>query len=140
MLEAMSTGDGSLCTLHARSAHHAFDRLVTLCLSAGVGMTDTFAYRLAAGAVDLVVHIRLVEDASGNRSRHVSEIVEIIGIGDFGRPVMTTVYGPGRDGRAVPRHRPECLDELESAGYDPGFLDQAAGGWRDHQGGGSWVR
>ena len=30
MLEAMSTGDGSLCTIHARTAHHALDRLVTL--------------------------------------------------------------------------------------------------------------
>lgn len=131
MLEAMSTGDGSLCTLHARSAHHAFDRLVTLCLSAGVGMTDTFAYRLAAGAVDLVVHITLTDDqaSAGGRARFVSEVVEICGIGEFGRPVTTTVYAPGPDGRAVPRHRPQCLDDLVRVGFDPGFLDLPAGSW-----------
>jgi Flp pilus assembly CpaF family ATPase len=131
MLEAMSTGDGSLCTLHARSANRAFDRLVTLCLSAGVGMTDTFAYRLAAGAVDLVVHISLSDDegTSGRRQRSVSEVVEIDGIGEFGRPVMTTVFGPGRDGRAVPKHSPQCLPDLVRRGFDPAFLDQAEGTW-----------
>ncbi len=133
MLEAMSTGDGSLCTLHARSAHHAFDRLVTLCLSAGVGMTDTFAYRLAAGAVDFVVHLAMTDDPVGpagsvRRRRYVSEVVEIDGIGELGRPVMTTVYGPGHDGRAVPRHRPACLPDLVRAGFDPAFLE-AAGSW-----------
>ncbi|MEO6821365.1 MAG: CpaF/VirB11 family protein [Candidatus Nanopelagicales bacterium] len=133
MLEAMSTGDGSLCTLHARSAHRAFDRLVTLCLSAGVGMTDTFAYRLAAGAVDLVVHVSLSDDegGSGRRHRFVSEVVEIDGIGEFGRPVMTTVFGPGRDGRAVPKHSPRCLPDLIRRGFDPAFLDRAEGTWSD---------
>ena len=64
MLEAMSTGDGSLCTIHARSAHHALDRIVTLCLSAGVGMTDGFAYRLAAGSIDVLVHIDLLDESA----------------------------------------------------------------------------
>lgn len=130
MLEAMSTGDGSLCTLHARSAHHAFDRLVTLCLSSGAGMSDTFAYRLAAGAVDLVVHIQL-DDGPAGRRRYVSEVVEVGGIGDFGRPVMTAVFRPGIDGRAVPAHRPACLPELVRAGFDAGFLDQPRGTWEE---------
>jgi Flp pilus assembly CpaF family ATPase len=131
MLEAMSTGDGSLCTLHARSAGHAFDRLVTLCLSAGVGMTDTFAYRLAAGAVDLVVHISLTDEAPSGRQwcRYVSEVVEVEGIGEFGRPVMTTVYQPGPDGRAVPAHPPRCLPELVRHGFDPSYLGTDEGGW-----------
>ena len=34
MLQAMATGDGSMCTVHSRSAEQAFDRIVTLCLSA----------------------------------------------------------------------------------------------------------
>ena len=67
MLEAMSTGDGSLCTLHARSAQHAIDRIVTLCLSAGVSMTDAFAYRLLAGSVDLFVHVELLDDTATRR-------------------------------------------------------------------------
>ena len=132
MLEAMSTGDGSLCTLHARNAHHALDRIVTLCLSADIGMTDTFAYRLVAGSVDLIVHANLVDDTArgGRRHRFVSEVVEINGMGEFGRPACTTVFGPGPDGRAVPQHAPACLPELIRAGFDVGYLEHRAGLWQ----------
>jgi pilus assembly protein CpaF len=131
MLDAMSTGDGSLCTLHARSAHHALDRIVTLCLSAGVGMTDTFAYRLTAGSVDLVVHLHLLDQSAvgGRKHRFVSEVLEVTGLGEYGRPVTTAVFAPGLDGRAVPKHRPACLPELVATGFDPGYLDQPAGLW-----------
>lgn len=131
MLEAMSTGDGSLCTLHSRSAQHAVDRIVTLCLSAGVSMTDAFAYRLLAGSVDLFVHIDLHDRTAtgGTRQRFVSQVVEIVGLGESNRPATTTVFGPGADGRAVPQHRPQCLDDLVRAGFDPSLLDRRAGGW-----------
>jgi Flp pilus assembly CpaF family ATPase len=131
MLEAMSTGDGSLCTLHARTSQHAIDRIVTLCLSAGVAMTDTFAYRLLAGSVDLFVHLTLLDQsvAGGPRYRFVSQVIELNGLGEGSRPATTTVFGPGPDGRAVPLHRPECLPELVRAGFDPTFLDHRAGTW-----------
>jgi Flp pilus assembly CpaF family ATPase len=131
MLEAMSTGDGSLCTLHARTAQHAIDRIVTLCLSAGVAMTDTFAYRLLAGSVDFFVHVALLDESAlgGHRHRYVSQVVEISGLGEGSRPATTTVFGPGDDGRAVPMHRPGCLPELVRAGFDPTFLDHQAGTW-----------
>ncbi|WP_315092734.1 CpaF/VirB11 family protein [uncultured Cellulomonas sp.] len=131
MLEAMSTGDGSLCTLHSRSAQHAVDRIVTLCLSAGVSMTDTFAYRLLAGSVDLFVHLELLDDTAtgGRRHRFVSQIVEIAGLGEANRPATTTVFGPGPDGRAAPLHRPVCLPDLVRAGFDPSLLDHRAGTW-----------
>jgi len=128
MLEAMSTGDGSLCTLHARSASHAVDRIVTLCLSAGVHMTDVFAYRLLAGSVDLFVHIELLTEA-GRRSRFVSQVLEIAGLGENNRPATTTVFGPGPDGRAVPLHRPSCLPDLVRAGFDERLLDHRTGTW-----------
>jgi hypothetical protein len=36
-----------------------------------------------------------------------------------GRVVTTTVFGPGPDGRAVPRHLPERIrDDLMDVGYD----------------------
>lgn len=131
MLEAMSTGDGSLCTVHARSAAHAFDRIVTLCLSAGVGMTDAFAHRLAAGAIDFVVHIDLLDESAlgGRKHRFVSEVLEVDGVGEFGRPSTTSVFAPGPDGRAVPAYPPACLPALRRAGFDPVFLDCTGGTW-----------
>ncbi|KGM11879.1 ATP/GTP-binding protein [Cellulomonas carbonis T26] len=131
MLEAMSTGDGSLCTLHARTAQHAIDRIVTLCLSAGVSMTEAFAYRLLAGSVDLVVHLTFLDHSAtgGAKHRFVSDVVEISGLGEGFRPATTTVFGPGADGRAVPLHRPTCLDDLIRAGFDPVFLDHRNGTW-----------
>ena len=128
MLEAMSTGDGSLCTLHARTAQHAIDRIVTLCLSAGVSMTEAFAYRLLAGSVDLVVHLTLRDESASGGAKHrfVSHVVEIAGLGESSRPATTTVFGPGDDGRAVPLHQPSCLPELVRAGFDPTLLDHAS--------------
>ena len=128
MLEAMSTGDGSLCTLHARSAQHGIDRIVTLCLSAGVQMTETFAYRLLAGSVDFVVHIELLDDAAG-KHRFVSQVVEVNGLGEGSRPTTTVVFGPGEDGRAVPLHHPESLARLVRAGFEPGLLSHRGGTW-----------
>jgi pilus assembly protein CpaF len=136
MLEAMSTGDGSMCTIHARTATHALDRIVTLCLAAGVGMSEPFAYRLTAGSVDLLVHLTLHHEpaingsaAGGSKHRFVSTVVEVAGLGERGHPVTTTVFGPGPDQRAVPRHRPACLPELVAAGFDPGFFAHPTGTW-----------
>lgn len=131
MLEAMSTGDGSLCTIHARSAQHALDRMVTLCLSAGIGMTDVFAYRLVAGSVDFLVHIHLLDESAlgGRKHRFVSEVLEVNGMSEWGRPSVTTVFEPGPDGRAVPAHAPVGLGGLVRAGFDAGFLDSSRGTW-----------
>jgi Flp pilus assembly CpaF family ATPase len=124
MTQAMITGDGSLCTLHSRSAAKVIDRLVTLCLSAGVGMGEAFAYRLIADAVDLVVHIDLRDETAtgGRRHRFVSQVLELDGIAESSRPVTTTVFAPGPDGRAVPAHRPSRLPDLIRAGFDPALL------------------
>lgn len=131
MLEAMSTGDGSLCTIHARTAAHALDRIVTLCLSAGVAMTDTFAYRLTAGSVDFLVHLTLLDESpiGGRKHRFVSQVLEVNGLGESARPATTTVFGPGADGRAVPHHRPSCLGDLVRVGFDPAWLDHRTGTW-----------
>ena len=125
MLEAMSTGDGSMCTLHARTAQHGIDRIVTLCLSAGISMTESFAYRLLAGSVDLVVHLTLEDESAtgGPKRRFVSDVVAIEGLGESSRPATTAVFGPGPDGRAIPLHRPAFLPDLVRAGFDPRLLD-----------------
>jgi Flp pilus assembly CpaF family ATPase len=126
MLNAMSVGDGSMCTLHARTAGKALDRIVNLCLEQGGGMTDSFAYRAAADGIDFIVHLTLRHDAErgGQRHRFVAEVIEVDGVGEAGRPVVTTVFTPGPDGRAVPAHNPHCLAELVAAGFDPSLLDQ----------------
>ncbi|HYN55838.1 MAG TPA: ATPase, T2SS/T4P/T4SS family [Motilibacterales bacterium] len=126
MLNAMSVGDGSMCTLHARTAGKALDRIVNLCLEQGGGMTDSFAYRAAADGIDFIVHLTLRHDAErgGQRHRFVAEVIEVDGVGEAGRPVVTTIFTPGPDGRAVPAHNPHCLAELVAAGFDPSLLDQ----------------
>jgi Flp pilus assembly CpaF family ATPase len=126
MLNAMSVGDGSMCTLHARTAGKAMDRIVNLCLEQGGGMTDSFAYRAAADGIDFIVHLSLRHDAErgGARHRFVSEVLEVDGVGEAGRPVVTTVFTPGPGGHAVPAHNPHCLADLVSAGFDPSLLDQ----------------
>jgi len=132
MLQAMTTGDGgSLCTIHARSARHAFERIVTLCLLGGDGMSDTFGYRLAASAVDFIVNIRLVDETpvGGRRHRFVDEVLEVCGIGEGGRPATNQIFAPGPSGRAVPRHPPACLDDLRRAGFDPDLLALSDGTW-----------
>lgn len=57
-LEAMSTGhEGSMVTIHARSAHDALERIVTLALRAGSGATEDALRRRARAAFDAVVHL-----------------------------------------------------------------------------------
>jgi Flp pilus assembly CpaF family ATPase len=136
MLQAMTTGDGgSLCTVHARSARHAIERLVTLCLMApaagGGGMSEVFAYRLFADAVDFIVHIRMVDEThlGGGRHRFVNEVLEVTGVGEGARPATNQIFGPGADGRAVPRHNPACLDDLRRAGLGLIPADCPGGLW-----------
>jgi hypothetical protein len=94
-------------------------------------MTDAFAYRLAAGAIDLIVHITLLDETSigGRRHRFVSDVLEVDGIGEAARPATTHVFSPGPDGRAVPTHLPRCLPELERVGFDAGLLQMREGLW-----------
>ncbi len=124
MLNAMATGDGSMCTLHVRTPGKAIDRIVNLCLENGTAMTDAFAYRAAVAGIDLIVHLTMRHTAQG-RARFVSEILEIDGISDNGRPVTTRVFAPGPDGRALPAHHPACLSDLVAAGFDATLLDRA---------------
>ena len=65
MLTAMGSGnDGSLCTLHANSAHAAFNRMAAIGLAGSARLPVEATHLLAADAVDLVVHVAL-DDAPG---------------------------------------------------------------------------
>ncbi|WNI20110.1 CpaF family protein [Actinacidiphila sp. ITFR-21] len=145
MLHAMNTGEGgSMCTLHAETAQLSSERLVTLCLEAGIGMTEALAYRLVAQAIDLVVYIRLVDetellDASGRpgrKHRFVSHVMEITGIGENNRPSHQMIFAPREEGgtrepRAVPQQMPSprYLADIERAGFARQELTRAWGSW-----------
>jgi pilus assembly protein CpaF len=88
MLAAMTTGhDGSLTTVHANSPAGALDRVQTLALMAGVDVPHEAVRRMAASAIDLVVHQTRVTGGA----RRVAEIAEVT-TGDGGdlavRPLM----------------------------------------------------
>ena len=57
-LGAMSTGhEGSMSTLHARSAADAIERMLTLCLQAKSGATEDSLRRQIAHAFDVIVYL-----------------------------------------------------------------------------------
>ena len=72
-LTAMATGhEGSMLTIHARSADSVIDRLVTLSLQAGSGASESSLQEAARSAVDLVVHL----EARGGR-RRVAQLLSL---------------------------------------------------------------
>jgi Flp pilus assembly CpaF family ATPase len=136
MLQAMSTSRGSMCTIHAREPRAVMDRIIELALSHGSEMRADLARRMAAGALDLIVYLNIDDETGigGTVHRYVSEVVEIVGMnGDV--VVTNTIFGPGDDGRAVPRHLPERLREpLLRVGYDPRvltpYIEHGRGAWQ----------
>jgi pilus assembly protein CpaF len=137
MLQAMSTSRGSMCTIHTRDPRAVMDRIVELALSHGHEMRADLARRMAAGALDLIVYITVEDETTigGTVHRYVSEIVEVGGMSGE-TLVTTTIFGPGPDGRAIPKHLPErLLEQLLQVGYDPRVLGQ----YKEH-GSGSWDR
>jgi pilus assembly protein CpaF len=137
MLQAMTTSRGSICTIHARNPASVVDRAVELALTHGEEMTAELAQRMVAGALDLIVYVNVVDETKigGRKHRYVSHIVEIVGAGERGQVVATELFGPGFDGRAVPRHHPERVrEQLLRVGYDSRYLTPyiaaGDGGWR----------
>jgi len=137
MLQAMTTSRGSLCTIHARNPGSVVDRAVELALTHGEEMTAELAQRMVAGALDLIVYVDVVDETriGGQKHRYVSHVVEVVGAGERGQVISTELFGPGPDGRAVPKHHPERIrDQLLRAGYDSRYLTPyiaaGDGGWR----------
>ena len=89
MLSAMSQGnDGSLSTLHARSAMNVFSKLA-LYTRQYEGIDDAVAHTLVADSIDFVVFV--ARDRKTNR-RFVTEIREVVGAPD-GRVASTRIFG-----------------------------------------------
>jgi pilus assembly protein CpaF len=120
MLRAMTVSRGAMCTIHARQAREVMDSIVQLACSYGTDIGAEQALRMAAQGIDLIVYTAVVDERAigGAEHRFVSHVVEIGGMRD-GQVVTTTVFGPGSDGRAVPRHLPERIrEDLLDVGYD----------------------
>ncbi|WP_406077709.1 CpaF family protein [Micromonospora sp. NBC_00858] len=137
MLQAMTTSRGSMCTIHARTSAGVGERIVELALAHGREMTVDQARRMAGNALDLIVYVTVEDETAigGRKHRFVSHVEEVIGAGEAGRITTTTVFGPGPDGRAVPRHLPERVrDQLLRVGYDARLLtrwiEAGTGAWR----------
>lgn len=74
MLQAMSTGhDGSMSTIHARSAAEALWRLETLALAAEGGVTEASIHRQVRAAIDVVVVV-------GRRDGH-RKVISVVEVG-----------------------------------------------------------
>lgn len=62
-LAAMSTGhEGSMVTVHARSAGEVVERMVALALQSNTGSTESSLRRQFAAAFDLLVHVERTQD------------------------------------------------------------------------------
>ncbi|MEV4725444.1 CpaF family protein [Micromonospora humida] len=137
MLQAMTTSRGSMCTIHARTPAGVSERIIELALAHGREMTVDQARRMAGNALDLIVYVTVEDETAigGRKHRFVSHVEEVIGVGDANRITTTTVFGPGPDGRAIPRHLPERVrGQLLRVGYDARllsrFIEAGAGAWR----------
>ena len=142
MLEAMHTGMPGACTLHAHSSPDAFERLVTAALKAGGGLSDRFVTRLAAKAINYVVHLRHIDQTAfgGPRVRFVSEISEVTGVNEQGVVSMNRIFGPGPgEPRGVVQTMPQIREPFEEAGLDLEFLHDDSLGWRAPLNLGRWA-
>ncbi len=117
-LTAMSQGnDGSLCTIHARSARDVLAKLANYGAQHN-GLDGAAMHGLIAGAVDVIVFLRKNRRLGGVRT--VTEVLEVTGLGETGVATSTLFAASPVDGRAVrdPEVQIRRREELEDAGYD----------------------
>jgi Flp pilus assembly CpaF family ATPase len=132
LLDAASNGvAGVMCTIHSVSARGVFDRLVQMVRLANPPLPGDFAL-MAATSLDVIVHV------AKNRAheRFVTEVIQVHsgGLGENGRPVTEQLFGPRRDGRAVPtghKPTPELAERLFDVGFDLDWLNRGTSTWGD---------
>ncbi|MCA0250851.1 MAG: CpaF/VirB11 family protein [Actinobacteria bacterium] len=122
MFEAMTAIGGTMSTTHSHSAASTIDRLASRVAQGGV-LSIEEAYRQIAHHLHLLVHVRLIDDTwrGGLRTRVVSEVRQLTGGIEAGRPVTHLVYRAEPDSGG-PSYTP-----------DPGLMAELApfaAGWR----------
>ena len=88
LLIALNSGLPGACTVHARSARHALDKICTLPLLAGGNIDRAFVVPTVAGVIDLVVHVELLSTGM----RRVREIIRPVGVSADGEITTETVF------------------------------------------------
>lgn len=134
LLEAFQAGNGGLSTIHAHNANDTVERLITLVTRARSNVSTTYAGRLVAQNIDLIVHINSIDERhlpGGRMHRFVDEIVALDLGGETHLPVQrTTLYAPDEYGRAVPTgNQPVWIDDLTRHGFTPAWLTPGASTW-----------
>jgi Flp pilus assembly CpaF family ATPase len=119
MLLAMTQGrDGSMCTMHAASARHVFDRALLYGLLPPYELPVEASAHLFAGAVDFVVFVGDERDEAAARTRTVKTVLEVVGVD--GRTISANeIWSTGADGRRTGAGMPLRADtraDLERAG------------------------
>ncbi|MDO4412577.1 CpaF family protein [Cutibacterium sp.] len=119
MFEAMQAGAGTMSTTHSHSATSTMDRLAGRVAMGGV-MSIEEAYRQIAHNITFLVHVTLVDDTwrGGARTRHVTEIRQLTGALENGRPITHLTYAaPTPTSPGVFHPDPALVAEL--AHYEP---------------------
>lgn len=116
MLNAMGQGnDGSMSTIHARSARDVFSRIATYAIQSNQRLPHEATFQLIAGGLDFVVFIS--RDVTSGR-RRIDSVLEVNGYD--GTVLASEIFTVGPSGLAEWTETvPSRIDQLTYAGWDP---------------------
>jgi pilus assembly protein CpaF len=117
MCNAMNQGlDGSMATVHASSSEQVVERLINLGLQSPERLPGEATVRLLGSAVDFVIQLGRQRD----KTRVIASVREVCGA-DGENLITNETFRPGPDRRAIRgvQLRPQTLERLAEAGYDP---------------------
>ncbi|GLH98816.1 CpaF family protein [Phytohabitans aurantiacus] len=120
MLNCMSQGtNGSMTTIHTSTSAQAFTKLMTYAAQSAERLPFEATAPLIGTAVHFVIHLAWSTDGV----RVVSSVREVVDA-DHTQVISNEILRPGGDRRATPAAplRPDTLDELAVAGFDPDLL------------------
>lgn len=117
MLNAMGQGnDGSLSTIHARSAREVFNRIATYAIQGSERLPHEASYQLISGGLDFVVYIH---QELGTGRRRLVTVLEVNGF-DNGVQASEILKTPDDGGDAVwTGVMPARIDRLAAVGWNP---------------------
>ncbi|MBB1511000.1 CpaF family protein [Tessaracoccus sp. MC1679] len=123
MFEAMQSGAGCLATTHSHSASSTIDRLAARVAQGRVLSVEDAMHQIAHH-LNFIVHVTLRDDAwrGGTRVRFVSEVRQLTGSVEAGRPATHLVY------RAATPTQPELFQPEAAMAAELAQFD-GAGPW-----------